>query len=337
VTLILGARDIEALIDEIDVIAAVEAIHADLGSGRMEQPVPPALAADAGDAVFLPMSVRSDRLGLVLVKTLADVPANAARGLPTQRSALLATSAVTGECVAVLDGAAITRYRTAAASAVATRYLAPAASRTLGLIGAGRLAVQHAKALTEVGSIEKIVVWSRSQATLEGFLRAVGPDLADRTMLARDPEGVVAAADIVCTLTPSQTPILHGAWLRPGQHVNAVGARPRPTHRELDGHAMARATLVVDSAPTALAKSGDLLRAIAEGALPAGLPLRELGAVVTRRAPGRTTTAEITVFDSVGLAAQDLALASAVIGRAVETGAGQVIDLTAAAAPEAVA
>jgi ornithine cyclodeaminase/alanine dehydrogenase len=96
---------------------------------------------------------------------------------------------------------------------------------------------------------------------------------------------------------------------------------------------MARATLVVDSAPTALAKSGDLLQAIAEGALPPGLPLRELGAVVAGRAPGRTAQTEITVFDSVGLAAQDLALAAAVIRRARETGAGEEVKLTAIMAP----
>jgi ornithine cyclodeaminase/alanine dehydrogenase len=148
---------------------------------------------------------------------------------------------------------------------------------------------------------------------------------------------VAAAADIICTLTPSQAPILHGAWLRPGQHVNAVGARPRPTHRELDGEAMARATLVVDSAPTALAKSGDLLEAIAEGALPARPPLRELGSVVVGRAPGRTAEAEITVFDSVGLAAQDLALAAAVIRRARETGAGEEVKLTSIVAPDVAA
>jgi alanine dehydrogenase len=261
------------------------------------------------------------------------VPANAARGLPTQRSTLVATSAVTGECVAILDGAAVTRHRTAAASAVATRYLAREDSRVLGLIGAGQLAVQHARALAGVTAIEDIVVWSRSAATLDAFLDAAGPDLAKRTTIAPDPRSVAAAADIICTLTPSQTPILRGAWLRPGQHVNAVGARPRPTHRELDGEAMARATLVVDSAPTALAKSGDLLQAIAEGALPPGLPLRELGAVVAGRAPGRTAETEITVFDSVGLAAQDLALAAAVIRRARETGAGEEVKLTAVVAP----
>jgi ornithine cyclodeaminase/alanine dehydrogenase len=332
VTLILSAHDIAALVDGIDVIAAVEAIHADLGTGRMHQPAPPTLAG-VDDTVFLPMSARSDRLGLVVVKTLADVPTNAARGLPTQRSTLLATSAVTGECVAILDGAAVTSHRTAAASAVATRYLARRDSRVLGLIGAGQLAVQHARALAGVTAIEDLVVWSRSAATLDAFLDAAGPDLAKRTTIAPDPRSVAAAADIICTLTPSQVPILRGAWLRPGQHVNAVGARPRPTHRELDGEAMARATLVVDSAPTALAKSGDLLQAIAEGALPPGPPLRELGAVVAGRAPGRTAETEITVFDSVGLAAQDLALVAVVIRRARETGAGEEVKLNAVVAP----
>jgi ornithine cyclodeaminase/alanine dehydrogenase len=337
VTLVLGAYDIEALISGIDVIAEMEAIHADLGTGAMEQQAPPSLRSGTDDSVFLPMSARSDRLGLVVVKTLADVPANAARGLPVQRSTLLVTSAVTGECVAVLDGAVITRHRTAATSAVATRHLAAGDSRVLGLIGAGQLAVHHARMLAAVMQVQQIVVWSRSAATIDAFLEGVGSGLAQRTTIAPDPRSVAEAADIICTLTPSRTPILHGAWLRPGQHVNAVGAPPRPTHRELDGEAMARSTLVVDSAATALAKSGDLLQAIAEGALPGGRPLREIGAVIADRAPGRTSIAEITLFDSVGLAAQDLALAAAVIARARQAGAGEEVKLTALAAPDGVA
>ena len=333
VTLILGAHDIEALLTGIDVIAEMEAVHADLGTGEMDQPAPASLHGNTGDSVFLPMAARSDRLGLVVTKTLADIPANAARGLPTQRSTLLVTSAVTGECVAVLDGAAITRHRTAATSAVATRHLAAPGSQVLGLIGAGNLAVQHARMLPTVAPLHEIVVWSRSAATLDAFLDAIGPDMARRTTIARDPGSVVATADIVCTLTPSRSPIVRGAWLRPGQHVNAVGARPRPTHRELDSAAMARATLIVDSAPTALAKSGDLLEAIAEGALPSGQPLTELGTVVAGRAPGRTRADEITVFDSVGLAAQDLALAAAIIRRARTTGAGEELKLTSVIAP----
>ncbi|VXC51758.1 Ornithine cyclodeaminase [Arthrobacter sp. 9AX] len=327
-TLFLTAEHIAALIGDVDVLAAVEAVHADLGSGAMTQP-PPSTLAGEGDAVFLPMAARSDRLGLAAVKLMADIPGNGSRGLPTQRSTILVSSTVTGECVAVLDGALVTRLRTAAASAVATRYLARGDSRTLGLVGAGNLAIEHVRAISAVRPIENIIVWSRSAATTARFLEAVSPELRGRTVVAADPRAVVQNCDVLCTLTPSVDPIVRGSWLQPGQHVNAVGARPRPTHRELDGGAMGRGTLVVDSADTALSKSGDLLQAIAEGAVPGDVPLRELGHVVAGTAPARTGPDEITVFNSVGLAAQDLATAAALIDLARLRDIGTLAPLTA--------
>lgn len=325
-TLVLASEQIAELLPGIDVLGAVEQVFADLGSGRLHQPAPAALAGE-DDGLILPMAVRSDALGLAAVKLMADLPGNAARDLPTQRSTILVTSLATGECVAVLDGALITRARTAAASAVATRHLARPGSRVLGLIGAGNLAVEHVRALTAVTPVDEIVVWSRSSSTLDRFSEAVGRPVT----IAADPRAVVEHCDVLCTLTPSVDPIVRGAWLQAGQHVNAVGARPRPAHRELDATAMARGTLVVDSAATARAKSGDLVQAIAEGALNALDELRELGDVVAGTAPGRRSSEEITVFDSVGLAAQDLAVAAALIeiARARDVGS----DLRLAAAP----
>lgn len=325
-TVVLDAAAIGAVIGAVDVVEAVERIHFDLGSGAMDHPAPPALTGP-DDAVFLPMSVRSDRLGLVAVKLMADIPANAGRGLPSQRSTILVSSSVTGECVAVLDGMAITRARTAATSVVATRHLARADSRTLGIIGAGNLAVEHARAFEASRPFERMVVWSRSPSTVDRFLDGIGSDLAGRTVVATGPQEVVEASDVVCTLTPSIDPVVRGAWLHAGQHVNAVGARPRATHRELDGEAMARARVVVDSRATAFAKSGDLLEAIADGSLNPDAHYVELGEVIASSATGRSSDDEITVFDSVGLAAQDLAVAARVIELARERGVGTPVPL----------
>lgn len=328
-TVTLGSAELAELVREVDVIGAVEAVHHDLGTGAMVQHAPTALTG-GDEALFLPMVARSDRLGLVAVKLMADIPRNTARGLPSQRSTILVSSIDTGECVAVLDGAAITRARTAAASAVATKHLARTDATTLGLVGAGNLAVEHVRALRAVRAFDRVVVWSRSEATLGRFTRAV-QDVVE-VQHADDPRTVVGRSDVVCTLTPSVTPVLEGGWLRPGQHVNAVGARPRPDHRELDGPAMARGVLVVDSRATAESKSGDLLLALAEGALAPGQRLPELGEVVAGRAAGRTHDDEVTVFDSVGLGAQDLALAAAVLRRrsAVTVGATDSADATGA-------
>ncbi|AMM19042.1 hypothetical protein AX769_01425 [Frondihabitans sp. PAMC 28766] len=327
--LVLGASEIGAVIGAVDVVEAVESIHRDLGSGAMTQPAPVALTG-LDDAVFLPMAVRSDRLGLVAVKLMGDIPENGDRGLPTQRSTILVSSAVTGQCVAVLDGMAITRARTAATSVVATRHLARPDSSTLGLIGLGNLAIEHARRFAAVRPFDRIVVWSRSSGTIDRFLQEVGRDLPARCVIASSPQEVVDESDVLCTLTPSIDPIVHGAWLHEGQHVNAVGARPRASHRELDGRAMARGTVFVDSRATALAKSGDLLVALAEGSLRRETPLPELGEVIAGTAPGRSSDDEITVFDSVGLGAQDLAVAARVIDLARELGIGTVAQLSPA-------
>ncbi|TCK63757.1 ornithine cyclodeaminase family protein [Curtobacterium sp. PhB136] len=333
-TLVLGADDVRRLLPEVDAIAAVEAVHADLGSGAMVQPAPVTLGG-TDDALFLPMAVRSDRLGFAAVKLMADIPANVGTALPSQRSTILVSSVSTGECIAVIDGAGITRVRTAAASAVATRHLARPDSRVLGLVGAGNLAIEHVRAISAVRPIEQVVVWSRSSSTVERFreqLAEAGDGATDvAVVVAEDPHDVVERTDVLCTLTPSVEPIVRGAWLHRGQHVNAVGARPRPTHRELDATAMARGTLVVDSAATARAKSGDLVLAIAEGALRTNARLVELGEVVAGLASGRASEDEITVFDSVGLAAQDLAVAAAVIQLAQRHGVGETVHLSAAA------
>jgi ornithine cyclodeaminase/alanine dehydrogenase len=323
-TLILTHSQITGLLDRADVHKAVEMAFAGLATGDCVNPAPHALHLPS-EGTAIPMEAASgDR---VAVKLLCDLPANRLHGRPTQRSTIVVTSAVTGECVAILDGRAITAIRTAAASAVATDHLATESARVLGLIGAGNLAIQHAHAIAAVRNVTEIVVWSRNDATVQNF-RTATDCLRVTITQARSPEAVVAAADIVCTLTPSRGPILRGDWLRAGQHVNAVGAPPRPDHREVDAIGMRRARLVVDSHPTVMAKSGAVLLAIAEGAISAEDARTELGAVITGSAAGRTTDDEITLFESVGIGLQDLVTAGLVIARAHEHGIGSDIDLT---------
>ena len=239
----------------------------------------------------------------------------------------MVTSAVTGECVALLDGRAITAMRTAAASAVATDHLARRSASVLGLVGAGNLAIEHVHAIAAVRDVGTIVVWTRSDATSKAFRAGTeGLDIPVRSVASA--EAVVAEADIVCTLTPSREPVLLGSWLRPGQHVNAVGAPPRSDHREVNGEAMRRARVVVDSHPTVMAKSGGVLLAIAEGAITEDDVRTELGQVIAGSAPGRTSEADITLFESVGVGLQDLATAELVVARARERGVGVDVDLT---------
>ncbi|MET9001848.1 hypothetical protein [Amycolatopsis sp. NPDC004169] len=300
-------------VDLGDLIDAVRDAHTDLALGRAEQPVP-AISPTAGATIVLPMVATSHRLGLTVVKVLTDAPGNSDG--PAQQSTLLVLDSRTGTRLAVLNGGTCTRMRTAAASAVATDALARTDSRVLGLVGAGPLAVEHVAAIRAVRAIDEVVVWSRSPARVAEFRRTLrrrehtdGVPTLDVTA-APGPRLVVEAADVLCTLTPSRIPVVEGAWFRPGLHVNAVGAPPRPDHREIDSTGMARATVFVDSTAVQLQKSGEALLSMRDGATTEDDFRRELGAVLAGLTPGRTESEQITLFNSVGIALQDLAFAA---------------------------
>lgn len=326
-TLVLTHSDIAALIDRDTVYDAVERAHADLSEGAAANPAPLALPLEHGGAV-LPMVATAARQRASAVKFLSDLPSNRAAGLPTQRSTILLMSAGTGECEAVLDGRLVTAIRTAAASAVATAHLARTSSAVLGLIGAGTLAVEHTRAIARVRPIEKVLVWSRTAATVEEFGRRVR-DLDLGVEHAESPRDVLSAADIVCTLTPSKDPIIHGAWFRPGLHLNAVGAPPRPDHREIDGPGMGSARLVVDSRATALTKSGDVLLAIDEGHLTEAAIALELGDIVLDPGLGRRHDEDLTLFNSVGIGLQDLVTARILVDAALASDVGTRVEMSA--------
>ena len=324
--LVLRHSEISALLDRNAVFTAVEHALADLSMGTAQNPAPPSMNGTE-DGRIIPMVAQSGTAELAVVKVLSDLPGNRVRGLPRQRSTMLVTSTRTGECVAVLDGRAITAIRTAAASAVATQHLARAESSIVGVVGAGNLAIEHVRALCAVREIDGVVVWSRSADTVEQFRESIA-DLDLKVDRAVSVEEVARQCHIVCTLTPSTMPILHGKWLKAGTHLNVVGAAPRPNEREVDSDAMARSRVVVDSTATALSKSGDAMLAIAEGAVDESHFDTELGDVITGRKAGRSTDEEITLFDSTGIGLEDLAVAELIIQRARAAGVGTEVDLT---------
>ncbi|GAB3150914.1 alanine dehydrogenase [Amycolatopsis stemonae] len=312
-TFVLRDDALAELVDLGDLIDAVRAAHTDLALGRAEQPVP-AISPTAGATIVLPMVATSHRLGLTVVKVLTDAPGNS--DVPVQQSTLVVLDARTGTRLAVMNGGTGTRMRTAAASAVATDALSRTDSRVLGLVGAGPLAVEHVAAIRAVRAIGEVVVWSRSAARVAEFRRALrrrehadGVPALDVTT-ALEPRRVVEAADVLCTLTPSRVPVVEGAWFRPGLHVNAVGAPPRPDHREIDSAGMARATVFADSAAVQLQKSGEAVLSVQDGTTTEDDFRQELGAVLAGLTPGRTERDQITLFNSIGIALQDLAFAA---------------------------
>jgi alanine dehydrogenase len=317
--LIFDNRRVLKSLDLRSLIEAVERMYAELASGVAKQPPRQAVHVPGTAAMVLPMCALSAASEIACVKLLVDNPANLAEGRSQQRSAILAVSAQTGECIGVFEGGAITQLRTAAASAVATRVLARPDVRVLGLIGAGALARSHLRAIAVVRDIAQVVVWSRTRARIEQLSHEAAR-YGIACTIAPSPKYVVQHSDIICTLTPSREPVVHGSWLCPGQHLNAVGAPPRPDYREIDGETLRRARVVVDSRAVAFAESGAILAAIREGAITADDINLELGQVLARGS-FRRDDEDITVYNSVGLPIQDLAAVTELLRRAEGTDA----------------
>jgi thiomorpholine-carboxylate dehydrogenase len=224
-------------------------------------------------------------------KLVSFYPGNAGTGRPTHMAMILLFRPDTGEPLAVLDGRLITEMRTAAVSAAATRHLAAPDSHVLAILGSGVQAKAHLEALARVRTFDEVRVWSRTREHAERFA-------AEHGAVAMAAEAAVRGADVVVTATSALAPILKGAWLKHGAHVNAVGS-PRPDWRELDDEAMAN-VLVVDSRAAVLEESGDVI--LSKAAIHA-----EIGEIFAGRKQVPATAT--TVFKSVGMAIQDLAAA----------------------------
>ncbi len=243
--------------------------------------------------------------GYTGVKIVHVAPGNAALGLPAVHAAYLLSAAVTGVPLALLEGGELTDRRTAAASLLAAQYLARPDSRRLLVLGAGRVAAALAEAHASHFPLTEVAIWARrpeQAAALAARLAAHG--LPAHASASADPAGF----DIVAAATLAQTPLLRGAEVSPGTHVDLVGAF-RPTMREADAALLARARLVVDTRAGCLAEAGDIVQAIAEGAFAASHIAADLGELCRGEASGRTDPAEVTVFKSVGWAGEDLAAA----------------------------
>ena len=273
-------------------IAAMETALAGFSLGRVLQPVRNMLTIEEGKRYLCIMpAVAEDAMGAKLV---SFYPRNAGTEVPTHLAMILLFRPDTGEPLAVMDARLITEMRTAAVSAAATRRLAAPDSRVLALLGSGVQARAHLQALMLVRHFAEIRVWSRTAEHAERFAE-------QHNAKAMPVEAAVRGADVVVTATSALQPILQGAWLKPGAHVNAVGA-PRPDWRELDDSAMAN-TLVVDSREAVLKESGDVILSKAK-------IYAEIGEIFAgvKEAPLPATT----VFKSVGIAVEDIAAAKLV-------------------------
>jgi alanine dehydrogenase len=289
--LILDEPAVRRVLDLPSLIPAMQRALAALSAGKVVQPVRVMVpVAEHGGFLGSMPAYAGTQLGAKLVTLF---PGN--RGLPTHHALIALFRPETGEPLAVMDGRLITEMRTGAVSAVATGLLARPDASVLTILGSGVQARSHLDALRLVREFREIRVWSPRNAG--EFARRYG------VRLAQSAEDAVRGADVVVTATSSRTPVLLGDWLRPGMHINAVGA-PRPEWRELDDGVLRKARLYVDSREAALRESGDVIAA-------AGV-FAEIGEVVAGSKPGRESMQDITLFKSLGVAAEDLAAAELV-------------------------
>ncbi|MDB6146832.1 MAG: hypothetical protein JWO45_496, partial [Spartobacteria bacterium] len=260
----------------------------DFSAGKVTQPVRSVIAVDPPGGFFGMMPALGDGLG---IKIVTFYPPNAARGIPTHMATIFLVDPETGTPLAVIDGRLITEMRTAAVSAAATKVLASVDAKVLAILGSGVQARSHVEALRLVRDFEEIRVWSATAAHAEQFATEIGAK-------AMSPEAAVRDADVVVTVTSSTAPVLKGAWLKAGAHVNAIGAC-RPDWRELDDDAM-RNVVFVDSREAAAKESGDVI-------LSRATIYAELGDALAGKVPPRAD--EITIFKSLGMAVEDIAAA----------------------------
>ncbi len=254
--------------------------------------------------------------GATGVKLVHVAPGNEALGLPVVQGLYLLFDGPTGTPRAILDGTALTLRRTAAASALAARFLAREDSRTLALFGAGALAPHLARAHATVRPLRRCLLWNRSRARAERLARELG-EVFDSVEIVVDRREALAEADIISCATRSRTPLVEGDHVRPGTHVDLVGAFT-PAMRESDGALMRRARVFVDTREGALAEAGDILQAMAEGAFRARDLAGDLYGLCQGSCSGRRHPTEITVFKSVGSAVEDLAAAELALARTTE-------------------
>ena len=324
--LIVNQDEVRRLLPMAECLDVMARTLAALARGEALLPLRQVLMLPGGQGAFGAMPAHLSSPPAVGIKVITVFPGNHGTAYDSHQGAVLLFETERGRLLAVMDASSITAIRTAAVSGVATRALARADASTLALLGSGVQAATHLEAVALVRPLRRVRVWSRDPAHVARFVDAARKRHGFAIEAAPSAREAVADADVVCTVTASREPVLEGAWLRAGTHVNAVGASLR-TARELDSAAVARARVFVDRRESAANEAGDLLMARSEGAIGDDHVQGELGEVLLGRVDGRRTPDEITVFKSLGLAVEDVASAHHIHARAQAAGMGTWVEL----------
>jgi alanine dehydrogenase len=296
----LDRERVAALLPMDACIPVMEQAFRSLAAGKTLQPLRSLMWLPDKSGILGMMPGYAKNPDILGIKVITIFHANGALGLPSHQGVVMLFDAKQGTPLLMLDAAEITAIRTAATSALATRLLAREDASHLAILGTGEQAERHIRAISLVRPIEKISIWGRNNAHAETLARKF-----KNAQIAPTAKEAVNDADIICTVTSSREPILYGEWIPEGAHINAIGSCT-PTTRELDTAAVLRSSLFTDRYESLFHEAGEFLIPKKEGLLTETDTHAELGELLTGTKEGRKNAAEITLFKSLGIAAEDL-------------------------------
>lgn len=317
--LILNRQDVTKLLPMSECIQVMERVLTALARGEAVLPLRQVIATldKSGFLAAMP-SILASSMG---VKVISVFPKNEGTQFDSHLGAVLLFDTTHGQLLGVMDGTEITAIRTAAVSGVATNLLARKNAGDLAILGSGTQARTHLQAIQSVRELRRVRVWSRNHDHAAAFAEKWQSGIE----AVRSVEEAVVGADIICTVTSSTEPILHGEWISPGAHINAAGSS-QPHKRELDSHAVAKSKLYVDRKESTVNEAGDYLIPKKEGRVGDEHIRGEIGELLLKRINGRESDQEITLFKSLGIAVEDVASAEYLYQKAMKEGAGTLVD-----------
>ncbi len=314
-TLFLSRKDVRGLLNMVEIIKAVEQAMKDFAEGKARMPVKAYLVVDKGDFRAMPAALP----GAAGMKWVCAHPENPSQGLPAVIAVLIYSDPATGYPLMIMDATDMTAYRTGATAAIASKYLARKNSHALGLVGAGRQAYSQLAAHAELFDLKQIKVYDRLDSAAEKFIKSFPQYKIWACSLEE-----TADSDILCTLTPSRKPFVKKAWIKPGTHINAVGA-DAPGKEELAPAILKGAIVVVDDMEQ-VSVAGEINVPLKKGLFKVADICATLGEIVAGKKHGRSDEKSITVFDSTGLAIEDIAVASLIYEKARRKGGYLSLD-----------
>jgi alanine dehydrogenase len=320
-SLVLTGAEVMQILDMDLALAAVREAFRAYGEGRVNMPPKAYLTLAQGDFRAMYGEIFLSEGHVCGLKWVNVHPGNPLQGLPTVMAKVLLNDPDTGLEWADMDGTSITNYRTGAAGGVAAEVLSRPNAVKLGIIGAGEQARTQIAAIMKVRTIQEIIICDCARARAQALRDEMAGRYPVPVRLAPDSRETALASDILVTVTPSEEPLVMRDWVRPGTHINAIGADAEGK-QELDPEILKVARIVVDDWAQA-SHSGEINVPLSKGDITRDMIYGSLGEVVAGKIPGRQTPEEITVFDSTGLVIQDLSLGLAVFNRAKERGLGE--------------